>query len=163
MIKRTPVYNLPLSERPSMQFIERIAGLMDSRFQLPGTRFRFGLDPIIGLIPVVGDVAGFAVSGALILYMIRFGASRELVFKMLGNAVLDATIGSIPLIGWVFDASYKANKRNIRLLKEHYHEGKHQGSGTGMLITVALILLVLLVLLIWGLVALSRWLIGLFQ
>lgn len=135
---------------------------MDARFQIPGTRMRFGLDPVLGLVPVLGDLAGFAVSGALILYMLRFGASRKVIALMVLNATLDATIGSIPVLGWVFDAYYKANQRNIRLLKEHYHEGKHQGSGKGVIITVALVLLFLIVLLLWGLIALTRWLVGLF-
>lgn len=162
MKKRTSIHTLPESERPGIQFAEKIAKLMDARFQIPGTRMRFGLDPVLGLVPVLGDLAGFAVSGALILYMLRFGASRKVIALMVLNATLDATIGSIPVLGWVFDAYYKANQRNIRLLKEHYHEGKHQGSGKGVIITVALVLLFLIVLLLWGLIALTRWLVGLF-
>jgi hypothetical protein len=159
---RTSISNRPHSERPGIQLAEGIAKLMDARFRIPGTRFRFGLDPILGLFPVVGDLAGFAVSGALILYMIRFGASRKVITLMIINATLDATLGSIPVIGWVFDAYYKANQRNIRLLKEHYQEGKHQGSGKGVLITVAITLVILIVLLLWGLIALTRWIWGLF-
>lgn len=142
---------------PKLEWVERIARLMDSKFSIPGTRFRFGLDPILGLFPVVGDAASFAISGGLILYMIRYGASKKVIYKMLINSVLDATIGSIPIIGTIFDFFYKANTRNINLLKEHYEQGQHKGSGTGVLITAALVVLVVLVLIIWGLVAVAQW------
>ncbi len=135
---------------------------MDSKFRIPGTNFRFGLDPILGLIPIFGDATAAAISGGLIIYMIRFGVSRRVVFKMLVNVALDATIGSIPVIGWIFDFFYKANSRNIRLLKEHYEEGKHSGSGTSVLITVVVVLVVLIALIVWGLVELLQWLVGFF-
>lgn len=138
-----------------------MARIMDSKFRIPGTNYRFGLDPILGLVPVLGDAASAAISGGLILYMVRFGVSRKVVFKMLVNTALDATIGSIPVIGWVFDFFYKANNRNIRLLKEHYQEGKHKGSGTGVLITVAIVLIVLIALIVWGMVELGQWLFSL--
>ncbi len=149
-------------DRPNLQWVERIARLMDSKYQIPGTRYRFGLDPILGLIPIVGDAASALISGGLIMYMVRFGVSRKVVYLMLLNTVLDATIGSIPVIGWVFDFFYKANNRNIRLLNEHYKEGKHTGSGKGVLITVAVVLVLLIILISWGMIALFRWAMGLF-
>jgi hypothetical protein len=147
-----------LKESPNLHWVESIAHLMDSKYKIPGTRFRFGLDPILGFIPILGDATSAIISGGLIMYMIRFGVSRKIIYLMLVNTVLDATIGSIPVIGWVFDFYYKANNRNIKLLKEHYHEGKHTGSGIGVLITVAVVLFLLIVLIIWGLVALYQWL-----
>jgi hypothetical protein len=150
--------NSPYQDNPNLHWVERIARLMDSKYKIPGTRYRFGLDPILGLIPIVGDAASALISGGLIMYMVRYGVSRKIVYLMLLNTALDATLGSIPVIGWVFDFFYKANNRNIRLLKEHYHEGKHQGSGTEVLITVAIVMVVLIALIIWGLVALLQWL-----
>ena len=150
------------AENPNLQWVEQIARLMDSKFKIPGTNRSFGLDPILGLIPILGDATSALISGGLIMYMLRFGVSRKVVYKMLLNTVLDATIGSIPIIGWVFDFFFKANTRNIRLLKEHYEEGKHTGSGTGVLVTVAIVTLLLIVLIIWGLVALIRWLMNIF-
>lgn len=147
-----------LQEPPNLGWVEQIARVMDSKFVIPGTRFRFGLDPILGFIPILGDATGALISGGLILSMIRHGVSRKVVFLMLINVALDATIGSIPVLGWIFDAYYKANQRNIRLLKEHYHEGKHQGSGTGVLVIVAIVLLLLIALSIWGMVELYQWL-----
>ena len=138
-------------------WVEKIARLMDSSFTLPGTNFRFGLDPILGLLPVAGDAAGLAVSGALVLTMIRHGASRKVIILMVLNVLLDATIGAIPIIGWLFDFTYKANDRNVRLLKKHYHEGKYEGSGTGIIILVVLFFLLLMAGVIYGGVKLAGW------
>lgn len=147
-------------EVPDLGWVDQLADLMDSRFSLPGTRFRFGLDPILGLIPGVGDAVSLAISGVLISYMYRHGASRNALIKMIGNVLLDAIIGSIPILGNIFDFAYKANDRNIRIMKEHYQQGKHQGSGTGILITVGILLFVFIGLIIWGTWELVDWLIN---
>lgn len=109
---------------------------MDDKFKLPGTRFRFGLDPLINLVPFLGDIIGFTVSLVLVYVMRRNGASRKLVMLMLINVVVDLTIGAIPIIGNVFDFFFKANKKNITLLREFYYEGKHQGKGNDVLALV---------------------------
>ncbi|RYY05746.1 MAG: DUF4112 domain-containing protein, partial [Sphingobacteriaceae bacterium] len=103
----------------------------------------FGLDPLLNLIPFVGDISGFLVGAALVLVMAKNGVSRKVVILMVVNIFVDAIIGGIPLIGNVFDFYYKSNTRNINLLKEHYEEGKHQGSGTGVLIAVFIVLFLL--------------------
>lgn len=135
---------------PDLKWVDKISHLMDSRFRIPGTRFRFGLDPILGLLPGVGDAASLAVSGVLVYHMTRYGASRKLVLMMAGNVLLDAVVGSIPILGQILDFYLKANERNIRLLRRHYHEGKYKGSGTGILITVGIILVVSIGLIIYG-------------
>ncbi|MBE7177108.1 MAG: DUF4112 domain-containing protein [Mucilaginibacter polytrichastri] len=141
-------------------WIERIARLMDTRFRLPGTNFRFGLDPIINLVPVIGDIAGFAVSAVLVLMMRRYGVSGKVLVLMLINIAIDALVGVIPLIGYVFDFAFKANERNVRLLKEHYLEGKHQGSGKGTVAMVFIGLLLIMSLLIFLLLKLAEWIAG---
>jgi hypothetical protein len=151
------IRNRATTENKNLSKVESIARLMDSKFTVPGTRFKFGLDPILGLIPVVGDAASLAISGGLIMYMIRFGASRKVATLMLINVILDATIGSIPVVGAIFDFFYKANTRNIRLLKAHYEEGKYQGGATGILIVVGVVTLALMALIIWGLWEVADW------
>lgn len=99
--------------------IRAVTALMDSRFALPGTNFRFGLDAIIGLVPVIGDVAGQLVSVYLITEARRIGAPSHLIVRMIANTMLDAALGSIPLAGDVFDALFKTNVRNLALLNEH--------------------------------------------
>jgi len=126
-----------------MEWIERLARWLDSRFLIPGTNIKFGIDPVMSLFPVVGDLMTYVVSGMLIYTMYNEGASGKVVIKMILNSTLDAIIGTIPLVGTVFDIFYRSNDRNVRLLKEHYFEGKHQGSGKGLLIVVALSAVVL--------------------
>jgi hypothetical protein len=124
------------------KWVERIASLMDDKFRLPGTNFRFGLDPIMNLIPYAGDVSGFVVAAALLFVMAKNGVSRKVLILMAINICVDAAIGAIPLIGQVSDFYFKANTRNIQLLKEPYQEGKHTGSGKGIIIILLIILLV---------------------
>lgn len=146
------------TQPPDLYWIDEITRLMDSKFRLPGTNFRFGLDPILGLLPVIGDFTSFAISGGLILYMVKFGASRKVLILMVLNIFLDATIGSIPVIGHIFDFYYKANTRNINLLRKHYQEEKYQGSGTWIIVLVAALLIALIFLGLWGLWLLIDWL-----
>ena len=140
-----------------LRWVERIARLMDSQFQLPGTRFRFGLDPLLGLLPVVGDLSTRAVSGALLLTMLRHGASGAVVVRMAFNILLDTIIGAIPILGNLFDFAYKSNERNVALLRRHYAEGRHTGSGKGLVALLLLGFLVVFGLVAWGGVVLLRW------
>jgi hypothetical protein len=133
----------PIPNTPGMDWVERLARWMDSRFLIPGTNIRFGIDPLMSLFPIVGDLMTYIVSGMLIYTMHNEGASRKVVIKMILNSTLDAIIGAIPLVGTIFDIFYRANDRNVKLLKEHYLEGKHQGSGTGLLIVIAIVAIAL--------------------
>ena len=135
---------------PELEFIERLAQWLDSRFLIPGTNIRFGIDPMMSLFPIIGDLMTYVVSGMLIYAMYNKGASRKVVIKMILNATLDAIIGAIPLVGTIFDIFYRANDRNVRLLKEHYFEDKHQGSGKGLLGAIALAALILVGAVFYG-------------
>lgn len=138
-----------------LRWVEYVSRWLDTRFVIPGTRIRFGLDPVFSLFPVVGDVLTYLVSATLIYTMHRHGASRKVVIKMILNSTFDAVLGAIPLVGTVFDVFYRSNERNLRLLKEHYLEGKHQGSGNGIIIALlagAFVLIALVVYGIWKLV-----------
>jgi hypothetical protein len=135
---------------PALQSVEHLAKLMDSRFVIPGTSIRFGVDPIMSLIPVLGDLITFLISCMLIHTMYQRGASRNVVIKMILNSTLDTIIGAIPLVGTVFDVFYRSNNRNVRLLKEHYYEGKHQGSGNGLLAVIIISALVLIAAAFYG-------------
>ena len=146
----------PVRDVPELKWLDQVTGLMDTAFRVPGTNFRFGLDPIIGLIPGVGDAVSFGISGALLLVMARHGVSRKVLLMMAGNILLDSTLGAIPVVGDLFDAGYKSNRRNLELLRRHYHEGKHQGKGTGLaILSVIGIMAVaaLLIFLTWKLIS----------
>lgn len=136
--------------RPSLENFERLARLLDSRFEIPGTGIRFGLDPLLSLIPVLGDLITLLISSMLIYTMHRHGASRKVVIKMMLNAGFDTVVGAIPLAGTVFDVFYRSNERNLRLLKEHYFEGKHQGSGSGLLLVIGLIAALVIAAVVFG-------------
>ncbi len=147
-----------MNDTNKFPLLSRISYLMDEQFRFPGTKFRFGLDPILNLIPIAGDMAGLVVSAGLLLAMAKKGASNKLVVLMSLNILLDATIGAIPIVGQLFDFFFKANSRNIKLMKEHYLEGKHQGSGKNVVVTVVVILIVLFCLVCYGLYNLGIWL-----
>ena len=133
----------------SNQKLERYADLLDTRFRIPGTQITFGLDFIIGLFPVVGDIFSLALSGGLVTMMIRKGASGKALGLMMVNIALDAAIGAIPFVGDIFDLFFKANRRNLNLFQDHFEEGKYQGSAKSIFFTLVLILLGCIVLIIW--------------
>lgn len=134
----------------SLRWVEEFSKYLDSKFTIPGTNIRFGLDPIMSLFPVVGDLITYIISGVLIYTMYSHGASRKVVIKMIMNSTLDAIIGTIPLAGTVFDIFYRSNDRNVRLLKEHYIEGKHQGSGNGIILLVVICAILLVAAALFG-------------
>jgi len=145
-----------------LKWLEQATSWMDSLFRIPGTNIRFGLDPIIGLFPLIGEMITFGISGAMVLSMVKYGASRKVIILMIGNILIDSIIGSIPLIGDLFDFTYKANSKNLKLLKEYQQEGKHSGSGKGVIIAVALVLLLLMFLVVFGLWKLGGYIVSLF-
>jgi len=145
-----------------IKWVERVSYLMDESLKIPGTNFRFGLDPILNLIPIVGDISGFAVSGMLVLTMAKKGVSNKVIVLMVLNIVLDFVIGAIPIIGNIFDFTYKANSRNIKLLKEHYSENKHQGSGKNIVAIILVVLVIVLIALVYGLIRVTEWVINMF-
>jgi hypothetical protein len=142
----------------SLKLVEDIARFLDSKFEIPGTNIRFGIDPILSLIPMLGDLLTFLISGALIYTMHNQGASRKVVMKMILNSTLDAAIGAVPLVGTFFDVFYRANDRNVRLLKEHYYEGKHQGSGNAILLVVLVISIIIVAAAFFGMYKFFEWL-----
>jgi uncharacterized protein DUF4112 len=92
---------------------------LDAGIRIPGTNLRFGLDPILGLIPGAGDAAGAVLSGWILVEAVRLGASRATFLRIAGNVVLDAGLGAVPMIGDIFDFAWKANLRNVALLERH--------------------------------------------
>jgi len=98
--------------------LARLAWLLDSSIPVPGTRFSIGLDALIGLVPVVGDLVGVLLSCYILGEAARLGASRGVLARMALNIALEGVIGVVPLAGDLFDAAWKANQRNLRLLNE---------------------------------------------
>lgn len=133
----------------ALRSINGLAKLMDAQFRVPGTGFRFGLDGIIGLIPGAGDLSTFAVSGYMLWIMAQNGASGFVMARMVLNVLIDAVVGMIPFIGDLFDIAFKANMRNMRLMQEHYQEGRHKGSAARVIVPVLIILFLIIIGIIW--------------
>ncbi|MEM9828235.1 MAG: DUF4112 domain-containing protein [Planctomycetota bacterium] len=120
-----------------MAWVDRATELLDTRFAIPGTSIRFGADFLLGLIPGVGDAISLGFSGLLIATMAKHGASPKLVLRMLLNVVVDAVVGSVPVLGNVFDLFFKANSRNLKLMRQYYDADRHRGSVWPLLLVIA--------------------------
>lgn len=118
---RTP----QLRQRAAQARLRGASKLLDSRWRVPGTRLRFGLDAIIGLIPVAGDVFGGLLSLWLLGEAWRLRVPKRLFVRMLGNALLDVGLGVVPVLGDVFDLLWRNNKRNMDLLDQHLDQHLH--------------------------------------
>lgn len=92
---------------------------MDQRFVLPGTRFRFGMDGLIGLIPGFGDLLGMVIGSIVFFEAVRLRAPLRVLAHMLFNLWIDGVLGSVPVLGDAFDFVFKANRRNLKLLERH--------------------------------------------
>jgi hypothetical protein len=147
IIKQTSVQQ---PQQRGLKQLSHLAKLMDAQFRIPGTGIRFGLDGIIGLIPGAGDLSTFAVSGYMLWIMAQNGASGYVLARMTINILIDTLIGAIPLIGDIFDIAFKANMRNLRLMQEHYEEGRHRGSAWKAIVPVLIILFLIIVAIIWA-------------
>lgn len=126
---------------------KQFAELLDSKFRIPGTDIRFGIDPIIGLIPGAGDWLGAVASLYFLVYAAILQAKATVILRMLMNILLDLIIGAIPLIGEIFDVGWKANLRNARLLEDliqHPEKTEKQSS-----------------IIVWAIVIFSMLLVGL--
>ena len=98
--------------------LRRLAWVLDSSIPIPGTRFTIGLEALIGLVPVIGDFIGVAFSAVILLESARLGVGKRMLARMALNVALEGLAGLVPLAGDVFDAAWKANQRNVRLLNE---------------------------------------------
>jgi hypothetical protein len=151
------VINSKNRDNAALQQLDMVARLMDSQFKIPGTDIRFGLDAIIGLIPGLGDLSTFAISGYMIVIMSRNGASSYVMARMLLNVLIDTIFGMIPVLGDIFDVAYKSNMRNIRLMREHYVEGRHRGGAWKVIVPLLLVLGLIVVGSIWLLYKFFAW------
>lgn len=103
---------------PAFSRLDALADLMDAKFKIPGIPIRFGIDALVGLIPVAGDTVNLMISGYIVAEAARLGARKRDIARMVFNILLDWLIGLVPLIGDMFDVMWKCNIRNINLLKE---------------------------------------------
>lgn len=132
--------------------IGRVTRALDELVELPGTSIRIGLDPLIGLIPVVGDAIGAVVGIWVIAEAARFGIPRIVLGRMVVNLLLDLGIGAIPLLGDVYDVAMRSNSRNLALFRQHALDPEaptrgHQAFFAGLVLAVVGLVWALIVVL----------------
>ncbi|MCC7010869.1 MAG: DUF4112 domain-containing protein [Acidobacteria bacterium] len=112
-----------------MRLLRRWAVLLDARFRIPGTNIRFGLDPLLSLVPGLGDLASPVFALAVISHGLLLGVPKIVVARMLVNALIDAAIGAVPVAGNVADLFWRANTANLALLERFAHPGRRPTRG----------------------------------
>lgn len=136
---------------------KKFAEILDSRFTIPGTDIRIGIDPVLGLASGIGDVIGALFSVYFMLYATRLGARPSVLLRMFVNIMADMIIGSIPILGDLFDVVWKANLRNVRLLEQFKNNPERLETQSKWLMWL---LFVILASIIIGLTIAIIWLIG---
>ncbi len=101
-----------------LEALKQLAWLLDSSIPIPGTRLTVGIDPLIGLLPVIGDLIGVVLSSYILSQAAKLGAPRSVLWRMAFHVAVEGVVGIIPFAGDLFDAAFKANQRNVRLLAD---------------------------------------------
>jgi hypothetical protein len=138
----------------ALQRYTRITRVLDTAFRVPGTSWRFGLDPLLGLAPGIGDVITACLGAYGVIVARELGAPASIQARMLLNLLIDAVAGAIPILGDIFDFAFKAHVRNLALL-EHWLARPHQARRTSifLLLSVLIALLALVVGMAWLVIA----------
>jgi hypothetical protein len=148
-----------MKKKPSRNddpFLEWLAWLMDESIAIGP--WKFGLDGVVGLVPGIGDMAGAAVSAVIILGAAQRGIARSAVIRMVMNVAMDALVGSLPLVGDIFDFAYKSNTRNIHIYREALRGERRAAMDWAFISFVALVLFVIFLIPLLGLLYLARYL-----
>jgi hypothetical protein len=115
-----PLHDDARSRRAAVDRIDLLATVFDTAFVVPGTRIRFGAEALLRLVPGIGDAAASALSLYLLYQASRLGVPRVLLARMLANVLLEGAVGAVPFAGDAFDILFRANRRNVALLREHF-------------------------------------------
>ena len=160
MAKKSPPHvsmsDLPANSGASLKRLRQISHLLDNAIPVPGTKYRFGLDPILGLLPGGGDMAGGLMSVYIVFEAMRMGVPAETIGRMGFNIVLDLLTGTVPVVGDLFDVAWKANSLNVALLEQHVAAPEPSKASDKIFATMVIVALIALVL---GMATLSLWLI----
>jgi hypothetical protein len=143
--------------------LRAITRVMDEAIGIPGTRFRIGLDGLLGLFPGIGDALSAGIAGYAILAAARLGAPRSVLARMAGNVVVDTLVGAIPVLGDLFDFGFKANRRNLRTLEQFVATPEHtRKSSRAVIAAVVVGLIAALVVVVALAILLARAILALF-
>lgn len=151
----------------TLRRLRRLSHLLDNAIGIPGTPVRFGIDPILGLVPGIGDFLGSALSIYIVVEAARWGIPRPALVKMVSNILFDTVFGTVPVIGDFADVAWKANVKNIVLLEEHLDLPPQQRQATnwwfitllivGLLLVVIGVAAISLMIFAWLLRTISNW------
>lgn len=149
------------ANHPAFQRIRWMSQVLDNAIPIPGTGYRVGIDPLLGLFPGAGDVVSTVFSVYIVLESLRFGLPKETLTRMVYNLLADTAIGSVPVAGDVFDVAWKANARNLKLLEAHLQNPQPSRPADRTFIAVVVVILLLLVVAVaaiaFGLIRLLAW------
>jgi hypothetical protein len=148
------------SDARTLAALRKWSVLLDSAFRVPGTKMTFGLDPILGLIPGLGDLTTPFFAGLLLLHAVRMKIPRVVQLRMVMNAAIDLAIGLIPVLGDLFDFGWKANVKNLVLLERYAHPGSRAAAGDWLFVLVVIGLLAAVTL---GPLVTAAWLLSRFS
>lgn len=115
----------------AMARVTMLARLMDSLFAIPGTRIRLGVDAILGLVPILGDILSQVIASYIIWEARQLGVSKITIARMVGNTLIDTVFGAVPIAGDVFDVAFRANMKNLRLLQKHLEKHGYHAAAPG--------------------------------
>ncbi|WP_188407955.1 DUF4112 domain-containing protein [Agaricicola taiwanensis] len=108
----------------TIERLDKLSRMLDSAWRIPGTNIRFGADAVMGLVPGIGDLAGAALSLYIVMEARRMKVPSSVLARMIGNIGLDTIVGAVPIAGSIFDVAYRANRRNVRILREHLESAR---------------------------------------
>ena len=138
------------AEWQARERLQKLAWLLDSSIPIPGTRFTIGLEALIGLVPVLGDLIGVLLSSYIVSEAARLGVGKSILARMTFNVAVEGLAGMVPFAGDLFDAAWKANQRNVRLLNDYLEQPRRATASSRKFIAAIFLVLALLIALIVG-------------
>jgi hypothetical protein len=132
---------MTLGRTRRIELLRRWSRLMDSAYRVPGTAIRFGWDPIVGLIPGVGDAATASFAVAVLYHAYRLGVPRVVLARMMLNTLIDLAAGLVPFAGDIADIAWKSNALNLALLERHERPGTEPSSGDWAVVLLAVVVI----------------------
>ena len=146
-MKRPPVTRLRQltpGQEQRLAVLRRVSGMLDSAMLVPGTNIRFGLDPILGLIPGLGDLVSPLFTIGILWQARDLSIPKVVQLRMIFNVAIDTLIGVVPVVGDLFDVAWKANDMNMTLLERHAYEEHHASRGDWVFVSMMIVILVLI-------------------
>jgi Domain of unknown function (DUF4112) len=139
--------SLPAAKIAKLEHLRSLSILWDESLRIPGTTFRLGLESVIGLLPFGGDAIGILLSCYILFHALQFRLPRSILLRMVLNILIDGIVGTIPILGDLFDSTWKANTRNVNLLEAHLRHPRSSHSANRrfiILLSAGVILMVAL-------------------